>query len=118
LLTRTTSSALLGSLLIAIAACGRVEYRADLASTAPQERMLGISRSLEGLEPGDPIPAEVYRSLVAMLRSADGAERLYAIGTLEELTGTRRGFDTLASRSEREQAVRAWEAWLSSGSVD
>lgn len=53
--------------------------------------------------------------LVEMLASDDPAERMVAIGTLERLTGERRGFFAAASPKSRAEAVARWYAWLESG---
>ena len=104
-----------GAVTLGTLSCGPVEYSPRLASFAPQERMLGVSEKLDALGPGDEVPIDVYRTLVSMLRSADGAERLYGIGTLEEYTGTRMGFDALLEPGAQPEAIEAWESWLEEG---
>jgi hypothetical protein len=52
------------------------------------------------------------RQLVKDLESDDPAIRLYAIYSLEELTGERYGYDYFAEPDDRAKAVERWKSWL------
>lgn len=49
--------------------------------------------------------------LIASLDSDDSAVRLFAIGSLQRITGERRGYDPFAPESERKLAVQEWREW-------
>ncbi len=51
---------------------------------------------------------DLIPKLVDRLEDEDSAVRFAAILGLEELTGSRRGYDYAASKSERAKAVAAW----------
>ena len=50
--------------------------------------------------------------LVKDLQSDDPAVRMYAINTLERLTGSRNGYEYYDDDASREKAVARWQAWL------
>ena len=51
---------------------------------------------------------ELIPKLVDRLEDEDSAVRFAAILALEDLTGSRRGYEYAASKSERAKAVTAW----------
>ena len=51
------------------------------------------------------------KPLILQLESDDAAERVFAIGTLERLTGQTLGYDHAAARSDRAVAVQRWVDW-------
>ena len=56
--------------------------------------------------------------LIEQLDSDDMAVRMYAIGALERITGTRRGYVYYESPAKRQPAVDPWVAAYRSGELD
>lgn len=52
--------------------------------------------------------------LISLLDSDDPAVRFFAIGTLEQMTGDRLGYDAMADESDRRGAAARWETWYRS----
>jgi len=93
----------------ALAGCSVPQERADLASRAPAERTRGLARVAQ-MQDTRAIP-----QVVELLDSADPAVRMFAIRTLERLTGETLGYDYAAPEREREEAVDRWVRWVESG---
>jgi hypothetical protein len=55
--------------------------------------------------------AEDLLRLIDRLEDADAAARLYAITALEQVAGSRLGYEPWASLVERHAAVQRWRAW-------
>lgn len=104
---------------ICLTSCGQLAYQPDLTSLSPQERVLGLNREIKLAQSSNRNAGpEVYKALTFMLGSPDAGERMFAIAKLEDLTGERRGYDPIASPSERRAAQAQWELWLRNRSPD
>lgn len=58
------------------------------------------------------------KPLIQRLESDDPAERVFAIHTLEQLTGQTLGYDHAAPRQERAEAIRRWADWYAGNQQD
>lgn len=88
---------------ISIAACQpQRAYHRGFNSADPASKLHAI-RQAGSADDHAAIPA-----LIEQLDSDDPAVRMLAITALERITGTRRGYDPYAPRSEREPTVNAW----------
>lgn len=99
-------------LIVALAAtggCALPAQRASFESDDPMERSLAASRAARQKDTRS-IP-----QLVEMLDSADPAQRMIAIASLEQITGQRLGYDPAGPEWERRRAVRSWITWVQDG---
>jgi len=92
-----------------LAACSVPSSEASFNSSNPADRTRAIAQAGQ-----DPTPERV-RGLITELESADPAQRMFAIRTLERLTGETRGFRHAAPEPDRAQAVDRWVEWYESG---
>ena len=77
-------------------------------SLEPGSRLHAINRA------GQQRDTTALSDLIESLESDDPAIRMMAIVALEQITGTRLGYDPYAPRGERQAAADAWlEAWRS-----
>jgi hypothetical protein len=92
--------------LLTMGACSSPQPRADVTSTVPEERALGLA------EVGQQEDRARIPEVVALLDSADPGIRMFAIRTLERLTGETLGYDYAAAEHERAEAVDRWVRWV------
>jgi hypothetical protein len=90
------------SLVLAAAGCAP-KYGSDTTDPAGQ---IGAIRVAAAQNDRSAIPR-----LIEFLESDDAAVRLFSIGTLEQLTGERFGYDPAAPPSRRREAARRWAGW-------
>jgi hypothetical protein len=90
------------------AGCG-VHY--DVKDPDPSSKIPGMKREVERMDKSN------FPVLVKDLESDDPAVRMYAIQTLERLTGNRRGYEYYADEASREPAVARWRVWLAEQSA-
>lgn len=99
--------------LSVLGGCSVVPIQADLGSLSAKERMLGVDVAVkQSLQTGEELSDETFGALILMLGSDDPAERLYAIGRLDRLTGERLGYDPTADAQVRSKAQDRWRDWL------
>lgn len=77
----------------------------DLDSPVPAARIEAIGEASTRHD-----PAEI-RSLIAQLDSDDPAVRVFAIASLEKVTGQRRGYDPADPERTRREAADRWQEW-------
>ena len=94
-----------------MAGCALPDQRASFDSDDPIERSLAASKAASVRD------AQSVPELVAMLESADPAQRMVAIASLERITGQRMDYDPSAPEWERQKAVRGWITWLRGGGL-
>ena len=113
---RTLAAFAVLAALVPIAGCGgkpRPRETPDLLtyleSPDPAERAWAVSEICRTRDPAG-LPAVVER-----LRDEDGGIRMMAFGGLKGWTGQDHGYRPFAPETEREAAVKRWEAWLEAG---
>jgi len=83
--------------------CGRA--RSDFGSDLPEA-------NLEALTDPAKMDPRTIPDRIRLLDSDDPAVRLFAIRSLERLTGQTLGYDHAAPKPERSRAVDRWVEWL------
>ena len=99
-------------LVVAVAAsagcAGPRTSQGGFDSPEPGSRLYAISRA------GQARDATALPDLIESLQSDDPAIRMMAIIALEQITGTRMGYDPYAGYGERQDAADTWlKAWRS-----
>lgn len=85
---------------------GPAGWREGFDSPDPASRLRAIVRA------GHRRQHEAVPDLIEALESDDPVVRMMAIGALERITGTRRGYNPYGPPVDRQGAVDAWlEAW-------
>jgi hypothetical protein len=102
---RTMLLGLIG--LVAAGADGCSASRTELYG--PDDPLVRIPRMKQAVEDQD---LSVLPKLIDELASRDPAIRLFAISSLERLTGQRLGFVYYDSVESRAEAMQRWRAWL------
>ena len=106
---RRTAALLALATALPLAACSVPSSEASFDSTNPADRTRAMAQAGQ-----NPTPKQV-RGLITELDSEDPAQRMFAIRTLERLTGETRGFRHAAPEPERAEAVDRWVEWYESG---
>lgn len=90
--------------------------------TAPRAELYGprdASRVIPGMKRVSSVQdREAAAELVRDLESDDAAVRLFAIHTLERLTGDRMGYIYYAEEADRRPAVTRWRDWLEGKQIE
>ena len=95
----------------ALSLCAGCTPHYDLKDPDPASKIPAMKREAQRGDKRD------LALLVNDLESDDPAVRLYAIQTLEHLTGSRLGYDYYADDASREQAVARWRDWLAAQGI-
>lgn len=77
-------------------------------SPDPAARLYAIQRA------GQTKDRSAVKPLIERLDSDDAAERLLAINALEQITGTRNGYDPYGTAQQRVPAIDAWTQYIKS----
>ena len=93
----------------AAGACSAPAPRASFDSNAPEERVMAAA---EAAREGD---AGATDDLIAMLDSADPAQRMLASEALRRVTGEDFGYHYADPAPRREEAIGRWVAWRRAG---
>ncbi len=88
-----------------LAGCSDPGSVVSFDSNDPAARFRATQRAAREKDP------DSIKPLIQRLESDDPAERVFAIHTLEQLTGQTLGYDHAAPRPERAEAIRRWADW-------
>ncbi len=77
----------------------------DLESPVPSARIEAMGAASRRHDPKE------ISELIALLESDDPAVRVFAIASLDKITGERLGYDPADPERIRREAVDRWEAW-------
>lgn len=98
--------------LSTLAACSIPSSEPSFDSTNPADRTRAIAGAARNPDP------QHLRGLIAELDSTDPAQRMFAIRTLQRLTGQTLGYRHSAPEAERAEAVERWVDWYQARSTD
>jgi HEAT repeat protein len=90
-------------------ACAPPASQGDFDSPNPAARLYAIQRA------GEQRDASSIPRLVESLNSDDPAVRMFAVQSLERITGERLGYNPYASLADRDAAVERWVAAAKTG---
>lgn len=102
---------IMASALLALCGCGAQRERERLNSLNARDRALAAIRLADARD------GESVHRLVPLLQDADSAVRMYAILSLERLTGETFGYRYFDAEVQRSAAVDRWRLALSEGRV-
>lgn len=97
------------ALSVGLAACAPRAEKGDFDSENPAAKLYAIRQA------GDDKDAADVPKLVEQLDSDDPAVRMFAIEALEQITGTRLGYNPYASIEARRPALEQWQAAVREG---
>lgn len=107
------AAAILTIVMLALAAgCAPRASQGDFGSPDPAARLYAIRRA------GEMRDAQAVRPLVQELSCDDPAVRMFAIHALEQITGTRLGYNPYSEEIVRREAIGRWLEALESGKFD
>jgi hypothetical protein len=89
-----------------IVGCSAPRGPIEVSNPDPSGKILGMKKAVREHD------MKVVRQLIKDLESDDPAVRLFAIHTLEQLTGKREGYDYYADETQRQPAIKKWHEWL------
>lgn len=94
------------SILAIIAGCQGEGPKVGLKSDDPAGRMIAMKQAGQRHDP------RAVPDLIDDLSSDDPAERFYASGALERITGQTFGYRYYDTEEARAQAIERWKQWL------
>ncbi|MCX5658246.1 MAG: HEAT repeat domain-containing protein [Planctomycetota bacterium] len=108
-LIRISSASALALAIILLPGCGPRAHEGGMHSDNPAAKLYAIRHA------GEARDARAVPDLVEQLDSDDPAVRMLSIHALEQIAGTRMGYNPYASAQERKPAVEAWTQAAKSG---